>query len=82
MLNYTTVAISSRSWRAVFRALRWAESVVTCGSGKGLPRSHSANGSVDALDAIAKAVTWRRLAPLTVGEARKLGFEARKAPAR
>jgi hypothetical protein len=50
--------------------------------GKDFPRSHSGYWELDAVwDAIATAFTWRRLAPLTVGEARKLGFEARKAPA-
>jgi hypothetical protein len=51
--------------------------------GKDFPRSHSGYWELDAVwDAIATAFTWRRLEPLTVGEARKLGFEARKAPAR
>ena len=31
-------------------------------------------------DAIATAFTWKRVDPLTVAEARSLGFEARKAP--
>ncbi len=52
-------------------------------SGKDFPKSHSAYWELPAVwDAIATAFTWRRLAPLTVGEARKLGFEARKAPTR
>lgn len=52
-------------------------------SGKDVPKSHSAYWELDAVwDAIATAFTWRRAEPLTVGEARKLGFEARKAPAR
>ena len=51
--------------------------------GKDFPRSHSAYWELDAVwDAIATAFTWRRTQPITVGEARKLGFEARKAPAR
>jgi hypothetical protein len=51
--------------------------------GKDFPRSHSAYWELDAVwDAIATAFTWRRIEPLTVVEARKLGFEARKAPAR
>jgi hypothetical protein len=51
--------------------------------GKDFPRSHSAYWELDAVwDAIATAFTWRRVSPLTVGEARKLGFEARRAPSR
>jgi hypothetical protein len=51
--------------------------------GKDFPRSHSAYWELDAVwDAIATAFTWRRAEPITVGEARRLGFEARKAPAR
>lgn len=50
-------------------------------SGKDFPKSHSAYWEVPAVwDAIATAFSWRRTAPMTVGEARKLGFEARKAP--
>jgi hypothetical protein len=49
-------------------------------SGRDFPRSHSAYWGLDAVwDAIATAFTWRRLSPLTVREARRLGFEARKA---
>jgi len=49
-------------------------------SGRDFPRSHSAYWALDAVwDAIATAFTWRRLSPLTVREARRLGFEARKA---
>ena len=49
-------------------------------SGRDFPRSHSAYWGLDAVwDAIATAFTWRRMAPLTVREARRLGFEARKA---
>jgi hypothetical protein len=33
-------------------------------------------------EAIATAFTWRRMTPLTVRQARKLGFEARTAPKR
>jgi hypothetical protein len=52
-------------------------------SGKDFPKSHSAYWELPAVwDAIATAFTWRRTARLTVGEARKLGFEARKAPSR
>ncbi len=50
-------------------------------SGKDFPRSHSSYWELDAVwDAIATAFTWRRVEPLTVREARRLGFEARKAP--
>ena len=49
-------------------------------SGRDFPRSHSAYWGLDAVwDAIATAFTWRRTSPLTVREARRLGFEARKA---
>jgi hypothetical protein len=49
-------------------------------SGRDFPRSHSAYWELDAVwDAIATAFTWRRVAPLTVREARRLGFEARQA---
>lgn len=52
-------------------------------SGKDFPKSHSAYWEIPPVwDAIATAFTWRRATPITVGEARKLGFEARKAPAR
>jgi hypothetical protein len=52
-------------------------------SGKDFPKAHSAYWELPAVwDAIATAFTWRRSAPLSVGEARKLGFEARKAPGR
>jgi hypothetical protein len=45
------------------------------------PKSHSAYWERPAVwDAIATAFTWKRLPLLTVGEARRLGFEARKAP--
>jgi hypothetical protein len=47
-------------------------------SGKDFPRSHSAYWELPAVwDAIATAFGWRRLEPLTVRQARKLGFEAR-----
>lgn len=50
-------------------------------SGKDFPKSHSAYWELPAVwDAIATAFTWRRAAPITVGDARRLGFEARKAP--
>jgi hypothetical protein len=49
-------------------------------SGRDFPRSHGAYWALDAVwGAIATAFTWRRLSPLTVREARRLGFEARKA---
>lgn len=52
-------------------------------SGKDFPKSHSAYWELAPVwEAIATAFTWRRSAQLTVGEARKLGFEARKAPSR
>ena len=51
-------------------------------SGKDFPKSHGAYWDLDAVwDAIATAFTWRRVEPLTVREARRLGFEARMAPA-
>lgn len=52
-------------------------------SGKDFPRSHSSYWELDAVwDAVATAFTWKRVEPLTVREARRLGFEARKkAPA-
>ena len=50
-------------------------------SGKDFPKSHSAYWELPAVwDGIATAFTWRRSAPITVGEARRHGFEARKAP--
>jgi hypothetical protein len=50
-------------------------------SGKDFPRSHSAYWELAPVwDAIATAFTWKRTEPLTVREARRLGFEARKAP--
>jgi hypothetical protein len=52
-------------------------------SGLDFPKSHSAYWELGSVwDAIATAFTWRRLPLLTVAEARRLGFEARKAPAR
>jgi hypothetical protein len=51
-------------------------------SGKDFPTSHSAYWELEPVwDAIATAFTWKRVEPLTVREARRLGFEARKAPA-
>src|SRR6478672_9380595 len=51
-------------------------------SGKDFPKSHGAYWELAPVwDAIATAFTWRRTEPLTVREARRLGFEARKAPA-
>ncbi len=52
-------------------------------SGKDFPKSHSTYWELPAVwDAIATAFTWRRTERLTVRQARALGFEARKAPAR
>lgn len=52
-------------------------------SGKDFPKSHSAYWELPPVwSAIETAFTWRRVSPMTVGEARRLGFEARKAPAR
>ena len=52
-------------------------------SGVDFPKSHSAYWELGPVwDAIATAFTWKRMVPMTVGEARRLGFEARKAPAR
>jgi hypothetical protein len=49
-------------------------------SGRDFPRSHGAYWGLDAVwDAIATAFTWRRVSPLSVREARRLGFEARQA---
>jgi hypothetical protein len=51
-------------------------------SRKDFPKSHSAYWELPAVwDAIATAFTWRRTEPLTVRDARRQGFEARKAPA-
>ena len=50
-------------------------------SGADFPKSHGAYWALDPVwDAIATAFTWKRVEPLTVREARKLGFEARVAP--
>jgi hypothetical protein len=50
-------------------------------SGADFPKSHSAYWDLQPVwDAIATAFTWKRVEPLTVREARRLGFEARKAP--
>jgi hypothetical protein len=50
-------------------------------SGKDFPKSHSAYWELAPVwDAIATAFTWRRTEPLTVRDARRQGFEARKAP--
>ena len=50
-------------------------------SGKDFPKSHGAYWELDPVwDAIATAFSWKRVEPLTVREARRLGFEARKAP--
>jgi hypothetical protein len=52
-------------------------------SGVDFPKSHSAYWELAPVwDALATAFTWKRLPLLTVGEARRLGFEARKAPVR
>lgn len=51
-------------------------------SGKDFPTSHSSYWELEPVwDAIATAFAWKRVEPLTVREARRLGFEARKAPA-
>ena len=51
-------------------------------SGKDFPKSHSAYWELGPVwDAIATAFTWTRTEPLTVRKARRLGFEARRAPA-
>jgi hypothetical protein len=51
-------------------------------SGTDFPRSHGAYWELAPVwDAIATAFGWKRLEPLTVREARRLGFEARTAPA-
>jgi hypothetical protein len=51
-------------------------------SGKDFPKSHGAYWDLAPVwDAIATAFTWKRTEPLTVSEARRLGFEARRAPA-
>ena len=48
-------------------------------SGKDFPRSHSSYWELAPLwDAIGTAFSWKRTEPLTVKEARDLGFEARK----
>jgi hypothetical protein len=48
-------------------------------SGKDFPKSHSAYWELSAVwEAIATAFSWRRMEPLTVRQARALGFEARK----
>ncbi len=50
-------------------------------SGADFPKSHGAYWDLDPVwEAIATAFAWKRMEPLTVGEARRLGFEARKAP--
>jgi hypothetical protein len=50
-------------------------------SGRDFPRSHSSYWELAPVwDAIATAFSWKRTEPLTVKEARDLGFEARKAP--
>ena len=50
-------------------------------SGADFPKSHSAYWELDPVwEAIATAFAWKRMEPLTVREARRLGFEARKAP--
>jgi hypothetical protein len=51
-------------------------------SGKDFPKSHSSYWELAPLwDAIGTAFSWKRTEPLTVKEARDLGFEARKRPA-
>jgi hypothetical protein len=52
-------------------------------SGLDFPKSHGAYwGLAPVWEAIAAAFTWKRIEPLTVARARRLGFEARKAPPR
>jgi hypothetical protein len=52
-------------------------------SGLDFPKSHGAYWDLPPVwDALATAFTWKRLPLLTVGEARRLGFEARKASVR
>jgi hypothetical protein len=52
-------------------------------SGRDFPKSHSAYWELPPVwDAIATAFTWKRTEPLTVRQARLLGFEARKKPVR
>ena len=52
-------------------------------SGRDFPKSHSAYWELAPVwDAIATAFTWKRTEPLTVRQARQLGFEARKKPVR
>jgi hypothetical protein len=51
-------------------------------SGADFPKSHGSYWELDPVwDAIATAFAWKRMETLTVREARRLGFEARKAPA-
>ena len=51
-------------------------------SGQDFPKSHRAYWELEPVwNAIATVFTWKRMEPLTVREARKLGFEARRAPA-
>ncbi len=51
-------------------------------SGKDFPKSHTAYWDLAPVwDAIGTAFSWKRTEPLTVKEARDLGFEARKRPA-
>lgn len=50
-------------------------------SGRDFPKSHSAYWDLPAVwDGLATAFSWKRTEPLTVKEARDLGFEARKRP--
>jgi hypothetical protein len=50
-------------------------------SGADFPKSHGTYWELDPVwEAIATAFGWKRIEPLTVREARRLGFEARKAP--
>lgn len=67
----------------VFRRRDGLASVVDLrvNSGKDFPKSHGSYWELTPVwDAIATAFTWRRVTPMTVAKARKLGFEARKAP--
>jgi hypothetical protein len=50
-------------------------------TGLDFPKSHGGYWELGPVwDAIATAFTWKRVEPLTVREARRMGFEARKAP--
>ena len=81
---YDTPRLPVVPGRAALPALRTGSPAwSTCGSGRArTSRSRTAptGSSGPVWDAIATAFTWRRVEPLTVREARRLGFEARVAP--